>query len=96
MTKFLLTAVGVLTLAAVVFALLFFWQRKKAKGNKDLYEAAKRRNLELSDTLGKLQAAEIIRQEERKNAEEKIGNAYSGNARERFDAINNGLRDNAG
>ncbi len=86
-------------LAAVLFAsdiilfLLFRWQKSRAKANKELYEEASGRNRELAAQLKKSQAAETIRQEERKNADEKIKGAYSGNSRERFDAINDGLRE---
>ncbi|MCM1223393.1 MAG: hypothetical protein NC548_53990 [Lachnospiraceae bacterium] len=93
MTKFFLIAIGVLALAAAVFALLFIWQKRKAKDSRELYEAAKQRNLELSETLGKLQAAEIVRSEERKNADKKIADARSGSARERFDRIVGGMRE---
>lgn len=93
MTKFFLIAIGVLLFALVVFALLFFWQKKKARDNKDLYEAAKKRNLELSENLGKFQAAEILKIEERKNADKKIADARSGSARERFDRIVGGMRE---
>ena len=61
--------------------------------SRELYEAAKQRNLELSETLGKLQAAEIVRSEERKNADKKIADARSGSARERFDRIVGGMRE---
>lgn len=95
MTRFLLIAIGVLALCLVVFVLLFFLQRKKAADWQELYDAAKRRNLELSETLGRLQAAEIIRSEERKNADKNIADARSGTARERFDRIVGGMRERA-
>lgn len=93
MTRFLLIVIGVLALALTVFVLLFFRQKKKAADFKELYDAAKRRNLELAETLGKLQAAEIIRSEERKNADKNIADARSGTARERFDRIVGGMRE---
>ncbi len=51
---------------------------------------------EAYDWVSVSKAAERIRTEERKHAEEKINAAHSGTARERFDAINNGLSNHAG
>lgn len=93
MTRFFLIAIGVLAFALAVLVLLFVWQRKKTADCQELYDAAKRRNLELSETLGRLQAAEIIRSEERKNADKNIADARSGTARERFDRIVGGMRE---
>lgn len=96
MTRLLLLAIAFLAVADAALFLLYLWQKSKAKSYGDLYDGARRRNEDLAAQLGKYEAAEIIRQEERKNAERKIGDARRGTARERFDAINGGLRDGAG
>lgn len=92
MTKFFLAVIAALLLCNFVLYLLYKRQKGKAEANGELHEEALQRNISLAEQLGKLQAAEIIRSEERKNADEKINAAHRGNACSRFDAINGGLR----
>ena len=92
MTKILL--ITILVAAIIIAALVVFCmaQHAKIKQNKELYQEAEARAVQLSATVGKLQAAQIITNEERKNAEEKISAVHNGTNRDRFNRINDGLR----
>lgn len=87
----------VVLIAVYISLLVVTWIfYREFKRYKDLYRETLTRNIGLSEELGKLKAAEIVRSEERKNAEEKISKAHSGSNRERFDFINNELRNSSG
>lgn len=92
--KAMLILCGVLFLLLVIFILLFVIFRNKAKSYKESYQEAQKRNEEYAAELGKAKAVEWIKSDERKKTDEKIKETNSKTGRDKFDAINDGLRNN--
>lgn len=90
--KVYLILAAVITLVIGFLILAFMFKKKEAKDNEDLYKSELKKNVALEAAVMKMEAEQEIKAEEEKKANAKISQAHSGSNRERFNFINNGLR----